>query len=603
MPRHPATPPLPRHLGLECGGTKTHAILADASNRILAEARLGPANFQLLSPSQLVTLFRAVRESLGSLIPDGIGIGMAGARTADHFKKICQAAARIWPSVPCLATNDLEVALAAAPDRSADLSVLVLSGTGSCCYGRARDGRVTRAGGWGHLLGDHGSGYHIGLRSLQSCISHFDHRGQWPTLGARLLNSLAMSSPDELIPWVHSAPKAEVAALAPAVFAAARENDRMAREILRLARRSLADDAAACVAKFSPRPRHIQFVLAGSVLTQQPAFTRQLSRDLCDAVPGSAVTTLTRPGAWGAIELARGQADAKPARVISEPPPSQAPTLKNITLSPTEMRHPGSMHLDRMSVSAGIRLMLGDDAKIPNAILAEGKKIERVVGWIANAFRRGGRLFYIGAGTSGRLGVLDASECPPTFRTSPDMVQGIIAGGQSALWKAVEGAEDDRSAGAAAVRFRRVAAGDVVVGIAASGRTPFVLGGLAQARREGARTVLLCFNPCVVLSRADRPGVLIAPNLGPEILTGSTRLKSGTATKLILNIFTTLAMVRHGKVMGNLMIDLNPSNVKLRDRAVRIIRALTGVDESTALRALQQSHWQVKKACLSLRPR
>jgi len=228
--------------------------------------------------------------------------------------------------------------------------------------------------------------------------------------------------------------------------------------------------------------------------------------------------------------------------------------------------------------------------------------LERGLRLIARAFRRGGRLFYVGAGTSGRLGVLDASECPPTFRTPPEQVQGIIAGGQRALWEAVEGAEDDAGAGARAIQFRGVSRKDVVVGIAASGRTPFVWGALWEAGRRGAKTVLLCFNPQLEIPRRHRPDLILAPNVGPEILTGSTRLKSGTATKLILNIFTTLAMVRTGKVISNLMVDLNPSNVKLRDRAVRIVRELTGADAATAKEALEKSGWVVKGAWQRLKP-
>ncbi len=258
------------------------------------------------------------------------------------------------------------------------------------------------------------------------------------------------------------------------------------------------------------------------------------------------------------------------------------------------------MQLDRLPLPDAITLMLSEDVRITKALLAERKKIEAAIRLITRAFKRGGRLFYVGAGTSGRLGVLDASECPPTFRTHPDQVQAIIAGGQEALWRSVEGAEDDALAGARAIQFRGITARDVVVGIAASGRTPFVWGALNEARTRGARTVLLAFNPFLKIPRAIRPGLTITPNLGPELLTGSTRLKAGTATKLILNIFTTLAMVRLGKVASNLMVDLNPSNVKLRDRAVRIVRELRQVDQATAESALEKSGWVVKRACVKL---
>ena len=270
-------------------------------------------------------------------------------------------------------------------------------------------------------------------------------------------------------------------------------------------------------------------------------------------------------------------------------------------LSPTEQRNPRSLHLDQMSVAAAVELMLSEEGKVTRALLKEKVLLSRAVNLVARAFRRGGRLFYFGAGTSGRLGVLDASECPPTFRVAPTMVQGIIAGGDVALRRAVEGAEDDATAGAREIRTRGIKSKDVVVGIAASGTTRFVWGALGAAKLCGATTILLCFNPHLAIPRAMRPDIVLAPDLGPEVLTGSTRLKAGTATKLVLNLLTTLAMVRLGKVASNLMVDVNPSNAKLRTRAVRIVRELTGADESAAEQALQKSGWVIRAACRRLR--
>jgi N-acetylmuramic acid 6-phosphate etherase len=253
-----------------------------------------------------------------------------------------------------------------------------------------------------------------------------------------------------------------------------------------------------------------------------------------------------------------------------------------------------------MPVVKAIELMASEDAKIPGAILEWRGEIAKAVVLVARAFKRGGRLFYVGAGTSGRLGVLDASECPPTFRTPPKLVQGIMAGGTPALVRSVEGAEDDAVAGAGEIKARKVTARDVVVGISASGRTPFVWGALDEAKRRGAKTVLLCFNPFRMIAGHRRPALVIAPQVGPEVLTGSTRLKAGTATKLILNMLTTLAMARTGRVAGNLMVDLNPSNAKLRDRAVRIVRELCGVEEAAARGALERCGWVVQRACAKL---
>jgi N-acetylmuramic acid 6-phosphate etherase len=276
------------------------------------------------------------------------------------------------------------------------------------------------------------------------------------------------------------------------------------------------------------------------------------------------------------------------------------PGVASTQLSPTEQRNPRSLGLDRMPLRTAIKLMLEEEAAVPGKILAQLPKIEKALNTIISRFLYGGRLFYAGAGTSGRLGVLDASECPPTFSMAADRVQGIIAGGREALWKSIEGAEDDQGKGVAAIRARRIGPKDVVAGITASGTTPFVWGALAEAKRRGATTILLCFNPYLRIPRRLRPSVVIAPDLGPEVLTGSTRLKAGTATKLILNLITTLAMARLGKIRSNLMIDLAPTNTKLRKRAVLIVRELTGVDQGVAREALEKSGWNVSRAVGSL---
>lgn len=249
-----------------------------------------------------------------------------------------------------------------------------------------------------------------------------------------------------------------------------------------------------------------------------------------------------------------------------------------------------------MRTEAAVRLMLLEELRVPRALLRWRREIARAVNLVSRALKQGGRLFYVGAGTSGRLGVLDASECPPTFRADPRQVQGILAGGDPALRRSVEGAEDDFRAGARELRLRKVSRQDVVMGIAASGTTRFVWGALREARRRHAKTVLLCFNPYLAIPASVRPDLVLAPNLGPEVLTGSTRLKAGTATKLVLNALTTLAMVRLGKVAGNLMVDVAASNEKLRDRATRITRTLTGADEPAARAALAASGWRIKKA-------
>jgi N-acetylmuramic acid 6-phosphate etherase len=245
--------------------------------------------------------------------------------------------------------------------------------------------------------------------------------------------------------------------------------------------------------------------------------------------------------------------------------------------------------------------MVEENAVAVHAVLQQRDAVRWLIEKTAEAFQGGGRLFYVGAGTSGRLGVLDASECPPTFRAPRDQVQGIIAGGRRALWSAVEGAEDSYGNGGVSVRDRGVKAGDVLVGIAASGRTPYVWGARHEAKRLGATTGLLAFHPTLEVKPEHQPDRMILVNTGPEVLTGSTRLKAGTATKVILNTVTTLAMVKVGKVLSNLMVDMNPSNVKLRDRAVRLVREITGADAAAARLALERAEWVVKEAVQRIR--
>jgi N-acetylmuramic acid 6-phosphate etherase len=264
----------------------------------------------------------------------------------------------------------------------------------------------------------------------------------------------------------------------------------------------------------------------------------------------------------------------------------------------TEARNPRTLELDTMTTEQFLTVMNDEDRKVPDAVAAALPSIAAAVELVAAAFRRGGRLIYIGAGTSGRLGVLDAVECPPTFGTSPDQVVGLIAGGERAFVKAVEGAEDSLDLAREDLAGLGLNPDDVVVGIAASGRTPYVIGGLDYAREVGAPTVSVCCNPGSEVSKhAD---VAIEVDNGPEVLTGSTRLKSGTSQKLILNMISTASMVRVGKVYGNLMVDVMPTNEKLVVRARGIVQAATGCDEATAAQAIEAAGGHAKTAIVMI---
>jgi len=261
----------------------------------------------------------------------------------------------------------------------------------------------------------------------------------------------------------------------------------------------------------------------------------------------------------------------------------------------TERRNPRTVDIDLASPLGIVDQINAEDRLVADAVATQREAIAVTIGHIEAAFRAGRRLLYIGAGTSGRLGVLDASECPPTFGTAPDMVVGIIAGGDRALRTPIEGAEDDPAAGAAEMDAHHVAPGDVVVGIAASGTTPYVRGALARARALGATTALIaCTEPPTAMREVAN--VCILPIVGPEALTGSTRLKAGTATKLVCNLLTTGAMIRIGKTYGNLMVDMRATNVKLQDRAERIVMEVTGVARAEARALLHAADGGVKRA-------
>jgi N-acetylmuramic acid 6-phosphate etherase len=273
-----------------------------------------------------------------------------------------------------------------------------------------------------------------------------------------------------------------------------------------------------------------------------------------------------------------------------------ATQAEELATAATEQRNPRSTSLDQVSTLELVELFVTEERYVEDALAAVREQLVAAVNLVSGALQRGGRVFYVGAGTSGRLGVLDASEVPPTFGAAPELVQGIIAGGAGALHAAVEGAEDQAESGALAMMERGVTERDVVCGISASGRTPYVLGALARARLLGAQTIFLTCNPA--RRRGGELGWDLEVDLptGPEIVTGSTRLKAGTATKVALNIISTCAMILLGKVRENLMVDVRASNAKLRTRAIRLVRHLRACSDEEAVAALEKANWNVRAA-------
>lgn len=264
----------------------------------------------------------------------------------------------------------------------------------------------------------------------------------------------------------------------------------------------------------------------------------------------------------------------------------------------SEQRHPNTMNLDQLDTMSLLETINDEDQKVAPAVRTQLPMVAKAVDAIVTAFSQGSRLIYIGAGTSGRLGILDAVECPPTFNVSPQMVVGLIAGGERAIIKAVEGAEDSEVLAVTDLQRISLDKKDVLVGIAASGRTPYVLSAIAYAKTLGCTTVGVCCNPGSALTKAA--DISICPAVGPEVLTGSTRLKSGSAQKLVLNMLTTASMVRLGKAYQNLMVDLQTTNIKLKARAVKIVMAASGCSQEAANQALQDCQGQVKAAILQV---
>jgi N-acetylmuramic acid 6-phosphate etherase len=268
-------------------------------------------------------------------------------------------------------------------------------------------------------------------------------------------------------------------------------------------------------------------------------------------------------------------------------------------MTTTEQTNPNTTEIDRLPTLEALRIINCEDRKVAEAVEKVLPAIARAVDAIVERLERGGRMFYTGTGTSGRLGVLDAAECPPTFGVSPDLVQGVIAGGYDACYKAVEASEDDREAGAKDLQARGVTAEDVLVGIAASGRTPYTIGAVEYARKIGALTVCITCNENTEIARAVE--IPIEPIVGPEVIAGSTRLKSGTAQKLVLNMLSTMTMVRLGYVTGNRMTNLMTRNTKLRERALDILMDECGLDEATARSVLETADWDLRVAIVMVK--
>jgi len=592
-------------LGVEGGGTKTAWVLvarpiggvADPGSQlqILDQGKLPPSNFRLATPERLRSIFRELPKETAR-----VGVFLAGCGTAEDRQTLSKLCTETWPQAKIITGSDRDSDLAAALGHGD--GIVVNAGSGSSVTGR-RDNRTEKAGGWGHILGDAGGGYFLSIQALRLILREYDlHRGE-VQFTARILRALCLNNLDELVRWAQTADKMEIARLTPVVFEAAASGDARVIEILEEGARVLSEYTEAVATRLHLLAPKV--ILLGGLFQRDSiyahTFRRRLKKNLPDARIAMGERTPELGAAWLAAEMQEFPS------VQSQPTEEK---IEDLAAALTEQRNPRSENLEKLSARQLVELFVEEEKFVQEALRGAIDDLTKAIEIATASLRKGGRLIYVGAGTSGRLGVLDASEIPPTFGASSELIQGIIAGGLTALHRSVEGAEDEEGSGALALDEREVRSADVVVGITASGRTPFVLGALARAQSLGARTILISCNPVSVAGIDDpgRPGsptpateknvqvdLSLVLAVGPEILAGSTRLKAGTATKLALNIISTGAMVMLGKVRGNLMIDLHASSTKLRERAIRMVAELSGCDYNSARAQLEAADWNLRE--------
>ena len=590
-----------RILGVEGGGTKTAWVLVQPvagigdpgwEFHVIDQGKLPPSNFRLTTPERLRVIFAELPKQI-----DRAGVFLAGCATEEDRRSLKQICLEIWRNAKIVTGSDRDSGLAAALDRGD--GIVVNAGSGSSATGR-RGERIERAGGWGHILGDAGGGYFLSIQALRLILREHDlHRGEI-RFAAKILHALSLNNLDELVRWVQTADKMDIAMLAPVVFEAANEGDARMMEIIEEGARVLCEYTEAVASGLHLLAPKV--ALIGGLFHRDSIYTHAFRRRLKKNLPDARVAVAESAPELGAAWLASELCDRTAVR-----PKLSETEIDGLAAALTEQRNPRSENLEKMSGRELVQVFVEEEKFVQAALRAAAAELTSAVEIVAESLRNGGRLFYVGAGSSGRIGVLDASEIPPTFGAPRELVQGVIAGGVTALSRSAEGAEDDETAGALVMDERRIKNPDVVIGISASGRTPFVLGALVRAKQLSAKTILLTCNPhCShrpMASSGDGPqgrgysdlDLLITLAVGPEILTGSTRLKAGTATKVALNIISTGAMIALGKVRGNLMVDLHTTSTKLRDRAVRVVAELTQCDYSSAREKLEANGWNLRK--------
>lgn len=560
-----------RILVLDCGGSKTAIALLE-NGIVVARDEQGGANYFRDGPD---TIARVLRQAIDRVAPvDAAVVAAAGIRGEAERTRVIDAARAVGVDVELAVYPDTRAALRSAGTRR---GVVLVAGTGSAALAIGADGREARVGGWGSAIGDEGSGAWLGRRAVAALLRTHDEGRDLPVLRRAVLDRLGMTQVADLRDLSTASP-ATFASLAPVLGRLRAAGDPTAIGLVESAVDELVRLATLAAARVHLE-RPIDVALVGGLVSAIDDLPVLLQQRLGDAYE---MRMPEEEPVMGAYRLAveENRWDTSAAR----------------SLAVTETANPLSERIDQVSTIEMLHIINQEDAKVAPAIGEHLEEIARLVDATAARMGKGGRLIYLGAGTSGRLAMLDAAECVPTFGTRPEQVVALVAGGAEALTRAIEGAEDNGLAAVRAIEAIDVSSLDVVVGVSASGRAAFVRYGVAEARRRGAFTGFITCGG--IVAAAD---VVISIPVGPEVLSGSTRMKAGTAQKLVLNMVSTGTMIRLGRTLGNRMVKMRPTNTKLRERAVGLVVSLSGTNETAALKALDACGWDVERAALLAR--
>lgn len=575
---------------VEGGGSHTQAALYDDAGTALRENRGGPSNPAAYGVDASARCIASLaRQVLGEADSGTVRLiaALAGASNDGLRSSVAAAIGVLFPAAEVRVTSDLYALLYANAGEAP--GVLVIAGTGAAVLAQDDSGTLVRTGGWGTLFGDEGSSYAVVQSALRACARALDGVAAETALTRALPPAANLNTFSDFIGWQATATKRDVAALAPGVAREAENGDPIARACIEEEARRLAALAVSARERLGLPPKTPLFEYGG--LLEKCGMFRTAFREAVGRHSDMQPAPCPKRGLEAVFRLSCQRETPSCVAIWTTASTPSAPILPDTESASAETP------IDSLSTMEFVRRMhLADEAAVA-AVTGAFTGIAEAVEKAARSIRRGARIIYAGAGTSGRLGVLDASECPPTFGVPPDRVCALIAGGDRALRCSVEGAEDDADRGAADLESLHPQAADFVVGIAASGTTPYVDGVLSAARAAGAPTALITSNRNSPIA-ADLRIVL---ETGPEVLAGSTRLKAGTATKLALNMISTGAFTQAGFVYQGRMVGMTPANEKLRGRAARIVSELSGVPEAGAAGLLEACGYHIGTAILMAR--